>query len=126
MQRIALAMAASLILAIGSSDGFAHGKMVKSEPADGEVVKVGLTSIKLNFKDEMQLTVVKIIDGNSGLEVKALDALDDGPTKSYSVQVPALEAGIYKVNWIGVASDGHIMNEKFEFTVRDVTPSEAK
>ena len=118
MRQLILPLVTVVAFALGSAVAFAHGKMLKSEPADGEVVTTELNTITFTFAAPLRLTVVKISNREKGKQIEPTTALGTGPSKTYAIEVPALASGSYQVNWTAVASDGHVMNSSFEFAVR--------
>ena len=118
MRQFILAIVTGVVFGLGSAVTFGHGKMLKSEPANGEIVTTAPNSITFRFAAALRLTVVKIINRDDGREIEPTTALGTGPSKTYAIEVPALASGSYQVNWTAVASDGHVMNSSFEFAVR--------
>lgn len=98
---------------------FAHSKMAESSPAAGEIVKTGLSEIKLNFEKAVRVTLVKITqEGNKEL-IEPTSELPKSFVDKIELIVPPLNPSTYKVEWTAVAEDGHIMQGEVPFTVAD-------
>jgi copper resistance protein C len=92
----------------------AHSTLASSIPADGSTVSEP-KAISLTFTRELRLVTVKLV-GNDLDESLAVDR--SAPLgKTFSVPLPAVAPGTYKVNWRAAAADGHIMTGSFSFTV---------
>lgn len=105
-------------IAMSGSHAFAHSKMNKSVPKDGETVAAGLSQIELKFTNDLRLTLAKILrEPGQGAEEIAVTRIPKAFTSNVILSVPPLQAGDYKVTWTGVGKDGHVMNGNFTFTV---------
>ncbi|RYD96234.1 MAG: copper resistance protein CopC, partial [Sphingobacteriales bacterium] len=75
-------------------------------------------SLQFNEKLEAAFSTAKVVD-STGKEVSTdkatLDAADPSVMK---LAVPALSAGKYKVEYVGIGSDGHRRKGDYSFTVK--------
>lgn len=101
----------------------AHDGLVESNPAADSTVETLPETLTLTFSAE-------VIDGEGATVVAVTDAagqsVTDGPAAVDGAVVTQplvaqADAGVYKVEWKIVSSDGHATSEAFEFTVSTST-----
>lgn len=97
---------------------WAHEDEVRTIPQDGETVQDTPEEIGIRFDGAMQIAHFDVI-GPQG-SVRLEDEPGDEATEDYRVR-PAedLAPGDYRVQWRGLASDGHMMSGDFSFTITD-------
>ena len=88
---------------------------VRSTPADGATVAGPVDNLELKFTRPVRLIEVTL-DGPDGLSPMMVTAASE--TSDYSLPLPGLTAGRYRVNWRGTAG-GRSHQGAFVFTVRD-------
>ncbi len=83
-------------------------------PAAGSIVSEPKT-ITLTFTRELRLVTLKLI----AEDVEESLAVDRSapPAKLFSLSLPAIAPGTYKVKWRAAGEDSHIMAGSFSFTV---------
>ena len=113
----AAVLAVALALQAVGSGASAHVKMNKTAPADGATVAPGLTEIRLAFDDAIRMTLVKITKLESKTAVPTTSQLPRKFVTKAKIAVQPLSPGQYKVAWIGVGKDGHVMKGAFSFSV---------
>lgn len=99
-----------------AKEAFAHAFLDKSNPSDGAVVKPGQDRIEMEFTADMRLTLVRIESIENASQV-AIGELPKSFVKSAQITTQPLLPGAYRVNWIGIGKDGHIMKGNFSFSV---------
>ncbi len=115
-----LPQAAMLALLFASSAGtsIAHSKKEGTQPADGAVLEAPPEVIGMAFDMPMRVTLVSLTDQNA--TEHALTRTDNMQPVSEFVAIPAaLPVGQYKVEWRGLADDGHPMQGLFSFEITD-------
>ena len=112
MRRILLAG----LLVLISMAAAAHSRLGATAPADGAVLAQPPSEIVLTFAKRVRLTRVRMTRGD-GRPVD-LD-LDDQKAFAKRFVVPATDMGKgrYRIEWRGLASDGHAMRGAFMFRV---------
>ncbi|MBM7069913.1 copper resistance CopC family protein [Actibacterium sp. 188UL27-1] len=95
---------------------FAHSSIETSTPADGAVVAVVPAEIALRFDDEIRLTSVRVERGDQTIALD-LSAID-GFSTEYALPFNDMGAGAYRIEWRGLAVDGHAMQGTFSFDVK--------
>lgn len=101
-----------VLLAAGAA---AHSKLGKSVPADGAVVAAMPSEIVLTFSKRLRLTRVRMTrDGGNAMELEATKAF----ATRFAIPVTKGASGAYRVEWRGLAADGHAMRGAFSFRVK--------
>ena len=105
---------------VGYTFAWAHASLKSATPAKDAEVTTAPKEIALQFNEKLEAAFsnAKVVDG-AGKEVTTekatLDAADPSVMK---LAVPALTAGIYKVEYVGVGHDGHRRKGDYSFTVK--------
>ena len=114
MKQIILALAAIIATPAAAP---AHSKAEETTPANGATVEI-VEAIELRFDDPMRVTAISLMGPDGELEITREIGFD--PVTAFRAMLPKnMPAGAYTVDWRGLASDGHPMLGKFEFTVAD-------
>lgn len=104
----------------GYTPAWAHATLKSATPAKDAEVTTAPKEIMLQFNEKLEAAFsnAKVVD-SAGKEVTAdkatLDAADPSVMK---LVVPALKAGTYKVEYVGVGHDGHRRKGDYSFTVK--------
>ncbi|MFJ4252209.1 copper resistance protein CopC [Microbacterium sp. NPDC090003] len=122
-----LALAATLLTAFlvlfAPLSASAHDDLISSSPAADSTVDVLPSEIVLTFNADLitgeNATEVQVLDANENL-VSEGAAVTEGATVTQPLMAAA-EAGVYRVVWKVVSSDGHPTSEEFSFTVANST-----
>ncbi|MXY39041.1 MAG: copper resistance protein CopC [Rhodospirillaceae bacterium] len=105
------------LLFLGATTAFAHSKLNTTEPADGAVLAQAPGRIVLSFAKRIRLTKVRMRHGDNA----AVD-LDLSGQKGFATRIavpmPRGGSGLYRIEWRGLAADGHTMRGSFEFRVK--------
>lgn len=105
---------------VGYTSAWAHATLKSATPAKDAEVTAAPKEITLQFNEKLEAAFsnAKVVD-SAGKEVTTdkatLDAADPSVMK---LPVPALKAGTYKVEYIGVGHDGHRRKGDYSFTVK--------
>jgi methionine-rich copper-binding protein CopC len=95
----------------------AHNKLIKTEPADGAMLKTAPAHIELWFaeKPDPALSKISLKGPNGAIETGATRGTD----KSLISDVKSkLADGKYTVNWQTSGDDGHVSKGEFSFGVQ--------
>jgi len=110
-----------LVLLMGTSAVLAHAKYERSDPGRRSVVARSPSDIKIWFSEQLEpaysTIVVKTKEGDSVTDEKAFVA-DDGSGKLLILKLPKLEPGKYSVFYRVLSVDGHIVDSKFKFRIK--------
>jgi methionine-rich copper-binding protein CopC len=100
-------------------DAALHFGLSRSEPEGGSSVP-SPSEVKLWFTEQPQdgsISIRVIEAADAGVHVMDPVQDDDDP-RAFSVALHgSLPAGVYTVSWRGMAADGHVVRDTFEFTV---------
>ena len=106
----------ALLLASAAGTAIAHSKKEATQPADGAVLETSPEMIGMTFDMPMRVTLLSLTDQDA--VEHALTRTDNMQAVSEFVAAPAeLPAGQYKVEWRGLAGDGHPMQGTFSFEI---------
>ncbi len=114
VKRLFLAAAASGLILAGPA--FGHAKLRSSSPAAQAQLQTAPKSLILTFNESVQLAALTLsADGKS---VPVTVDRSAPAAAQVTVQLPALAAGKYAVQWsVLSADDGHVSKGGFSFTV---------
>lgn len=105
------------LLAFAASAALAHSKIGSTVPANGAVLAAMPSEIVLTFSKRLRLTRVRLTrKGGPGVD------LDLAGRKAFATRFAIPVAGAaqaaYRVEWRGLAADGHTMRGEFSFRVK--------
>lgn len=106
-------ISATLAALLAVSAATAHSPVTQTEPADGAVLTTSPEVIRIEFADPIRLVGVAL----SGAGIEADLEVPAGGRARHEVAAPDLSAGSYRVEWRGMAGDGHVMRGGFSFEV---------
>ncbi len=109
-----LVLAGLLALAVAVS--FAHTPVGGTTPENGAVLNEVPSHIVLSFERQVRLTRVRAAHADRSMV--DLD-LEDQKMFSSRFEVPLKDmgSGIYRIEWRGLARDGHVMRDMFTFRI---------
>jgi methionine-rich copper-binding protein CopC len=117
LSRLSVALFA-LTLLIASLPAFAHTHPAMMMPAaDQTVESPEVVMIHYTEAVEPKFSQITVTDA-SGHVMNKEASVTSSDGKMISVAMPKLQPGIYTVNWVAVAVDGHRSNGDYKFTVK--------
>ena len=117
MSRILFAIV-SLVLLAGPA--FGHSSLERSEPKDGETLKMAPSEIRIWFTEPIKVGLSTFEVRNAvGKQIDQRDLhADEKQPALVRLSLPAeLSPGAYKVIWSAVAQDLHVTKGSFSFRV---------
>lgn len=102
----------------------AHNTLTASVPSDQAVLTESPDSIELTFSDATYLEQVELTT-NDGNNIPLDIDLSPAAGRQFSIPVPALGNGEYRVAWLVVGDDTHEIKGEFSFTV-DTTAGQSE
>lgn len=105
---------------VGHTSAWAHAGLQSAIPAKDAEVTTAPKEITLQFNEKLEAAFsnAKLVD-STGKEVTTGKATLDASNPSVmKLAVPALSAGKYKVEYVGVGHDGHRRKGDYSFTVK--------
>ncbi len=122
---IAALLSAGLLVALPATT-VGHSELVRSTPADGDVLAVAPTEIIGRFSEPVDPDRSSMeLRGPDGSRVARGGVPDGGPLTSMAITgLPPLSPGRYEVRWTTrTPDDGGIERGRFSFTVAEPTPA---
>jgi methionine-rich copper-binding protein CopC len=118
---ITVATASATLSLLTAVAAFAHAHLVRATPAEGGAVKEAPAEVTLKFNERLEPAFSSaVIRDSAGKQVDKADAhVDKADRTVVRVSLPALEPGVYTVEWRAMSSDSHKINGKFTFKVGD-------
>jgi methionine-rich copper-binding protein CopC len=115
----AVTLASAALLFSGVIAASAHANLVRATPTEGGTVKEGPQEVTLKFNERLEPAFSSVVIRDSaGKQVDKADAhVDKADRTVVKVSVPALEPGVYTVEWRAMSSDTHKVNGNFTFRV---------
>jgi len=104
----------------GAGLALAHAHLRSSTPADHSTWSSAPTSVTLEFQEAVRLTALSL--QKAGAAPVKLGPLPSAAAASFTLPLPAIEAGAYRLNWRAASDDGHVMAASIEFTALANTP----
>ncbi len=105
------------LLILSATAAVAHSKLNTTAPANGAVLAQAPARIVLSFAKRIRLTKVRLRHGD-----KAAVDLDLRGQKGFAtriaIPIPGGGSGLYRIEWRGLAADGHAMRGRFSFRVQ--------
>ncbi|MEM6440130.1 MAG: copper resistance CopC family protein [Pseudomonadota bacterium] len=114
------ALAASVLLAafFAAAQGAAHAVKTGSTPPDGAVLSRTPAEIGMDFDTPIRITMARLT-GADGVEARLERSDGMRPTTRFRATPVELAPGIWRLEWRGLAEDGHVMQGAFGFEIRD-------
>lgn len=104
----------------------AHADVIGSEPADGSTLESRPYPLRLDFNEEIDvsLTTIEIAQIPSGVKYDgaAIDAAKSSGKTAYGT-IPALPAGDYVLTWKSSGEDGHLTSGQMLYSVSGASGS---
>lgn len=108
-----------LVLLVAAPAAFAHSHPVTMMPAkDATVAAPSEVSVVFSEALEPKFSLLELEDASGAVISKEHSALDPKDAKHLTLQLPTLAPGVYTVHWVSVATDGHRLEGKYNFTVK--------
>ncbi|WP_186077345.1 copper resistance CopC family protein [Burkholderia gladioli] len=112
--------AAALLLAAVAPLAFAHAHPKQRSPEAGATVPAATASVSIDFDEGLEPTFssLKVSDAAGASVTRDKSSVSGSDKKHMSVDLAALKPGVYTVNWVAVATDGHRTQGSYSFTAQ--------
>ncbi|MEM7530188.1 MAG: copper resistance CopC family protein [Pseudomonadota bacterium] len=108
--------ATALAFGLLATGALAHSAKMETVPADGARLAEAPAIIGMVFDAPVRVTSVTLENGEGeGFEIERTDGM--APVERFEAGAPVLPSGSYRVEWRGLADDGHPMSGGFGFIV---------
>jgi methionine-rich copper-binding protein CopC len=118
----ALVICAAILvgLGLGISEAGAHSRLVKSEPSARAVLDAAPKELKLWFNESVEPAFAKVwIVPSNGPHIPLTSRGDSSDRKLLIVALPdSLPAGPVVIGYHVLSVDGHVIEDKFTFTIK--------
>ncbi len=117
MSRVLFAIFSLVLLA---APALGHSSLERSEPKDGETLKVAPSEIRLWFTESIKVGLSTFeVRNAAGKQIDQRDLhADEKQPALVRLSLPSdLSPGIYEVTWSAVAQDLHVTKGHFSFRV---------
>jgi methionine-rich copper-binding protein CopC len=110
-----LIMAVPLAIAVLVEGAAAHSLLIESTPAPNTTIDTLPRELVLRFNNriEKKLSKVRVVGGNG--KRAELPVAATGRTDTLTAVMPALAAGLWRVEWQVLSTDGHVVTGVFSF-----------
>ena len=107
------------LLAILNGTVFAHTALKESVPAEGSLLNASPEHIQLSFTEEVRLLRLDVVAALDSSEKKVdIGFAPESVAKTdYSVPLPALSPGNYRVDWSVMGADSHPVQGSVAFSI---------
>ncbi len=105
------------LLILSAPAAFAHSMLDTTAPADGAVLAQAPARIVLSFAKRIRLTKVRMRHGDGPAVALDLTRHKRFATR-FAIALPGRGRGLYRIEWRGLAADGHTMRGGFGFRVK--------
>ncbi|WP_186106123.1 copper resistance CopC family protein [Burkholderia gladioli] len=112
--------AAALLLAAVAPLAFAHAHPKQRSPEAGATVPAATASVSIDFDEGLEpaFSSLKVSDAAGASVTRDKSSVSGSDKKHMSVDLAALKPGVYMVNWVAVATDGHRTQGSYSFTAQ--------
>ena len=117
--------AVALAVTLSAPAAQAHTFLVRSSPEAGARLRASPGEVVLDFTEIIAAGATIDVHRNDGPRVDVLSVGTDGDRTRLRASLPALDDGVYQVNWRVVADDGHTTEGEFVFAVGVAVPADA-
>ena len=110
----------ALAAALASPFASAHASLKNSNPEAGSTVAAAPKEITLTFNEKVEpaFSNITLADGAGQAIAAGKAKVDAANPAMLHLEIPALPAGAYSVNWAAAGHDGHRRKGSFKFTVK--------
>ncbi|MFB3146555.1 MAG: copper resistance protein CopC, partial [Nitrospirales bacterium] len=94
-----------------------HGVLIESSPPHGAVLKESPSVVSLRFNAVLEPSITRVTLVDLKEHHQALKMTDASTVDCIVATVPPLPPGVYLVNYMVLATDGHVTEGSIRFTI---------
>ncbi len=94
-----------------------HGVLIESSPPHGAVLKESPSVVSLRFNAVLEPSITRVTLVDLKEHYQALKMTDASTVERIVATVPPLPPGVYLVNYMVLATDGHVTEGSIRFTI---------
>lgn len=119
--RVILSIALVLAIWAHAAPVLAHAQLIKAEPARRAVLDKAPKQVRLWFNEEIEgaYTSLSVLGANKKPVTDAKPEVVSDDPKSIVLPLPDLKPGKYTVKFRVLSVDGHIVDESFNYKVKN-------
>lgn len=119
-RQVLLTFLVGTLLFVPSFGAFAHAQYERSDPGRRSIVTRPPEVIKIWFSEQLEpaYSTILVKDSEGGSVTKEAATLDSEDRKLLVLKLPVLIPGKYTVFYKVLSVDGHIVDAKFKFKVK--------
>ena len=110
--RLLNAVLISCVLAVPLAQ--AHSPLKYSAPENGETLTTSPAEIKLEFKKQVKLVLVRLKGDKTDQKLRPDSQAE---SQKHALLLPKLSDGSYTAAWRAIGADGHIMKGVIKFSI---------
>jgi methionine-rich copper-binding protein CopC len=112
-----LARLLCVLMILPAWPAYAHVHLHESMPADGSTLKAPPSQLQLVFSEAARLTALTIRK-NGETEARKVAPLPTEVAARFSVNLPPLTPGRYRIEWRALSADHHVASGALSFAVQ--------
>ena len=126
--RVILSIAIVISMWAPAAPVLAHAQLVKAEPARRATLDKAPTQVRLWFNEEIEgaYTSLSVLGANKKPVTDAKPKVVPDDPKSVVLPLPDLKPGKYTVKFRVLSVDGHIVDESFDYKVKNKGTAQGK
>ncbi len=126
--RVILSIAIVISMWAHAAPVLAHAQLVKAEPARRAALDKAPTQVRLWFNEEIEgaYTSLSVLGANKKPVTDAKPKVVPDDPKSVVLPLPDLKPGKYTVKFRVLSVDGHIVDESFNYKVKNKGTAQGK
>ncbi len=126
--RVILSIALVISMWVHAAPVLAHAQLVKAEPARRAALDKAPTQVRLWFNEEIEgaYTSLSVLGANKKPVTDAKPKVVPDDPKSVVLPLPDLKPGKYTVKFRVLSVDGHIVDESFNYKVKNKGTAQGK
>jgi len=126
--RVILSIAIVISMWAHAAPVLAHAQLVKAEPARRATLDKAPTQVRLWFNEEIEgaYTSLSVLGANKKPVTDAKPKVVPDDPKSVVLPLPDLKPGKYTVKFRVLSVDGHIVDESFDYKVKNKGTAQGK
>ncbi len=99
------------------SPSWGHGVLIESSPPHGAVLEESPSVVSLRFNAALEPSITHVTLVDLKKHTQALKMTDASTVERIVATIPPLPPGVYLVNYMVLATDGHVTEGSIRFTI---------
>jgi methionine-rich copper-binding protein CopC len=110
----------AIVAAAFCSPAWSHARLLQSTPVANAVLTDAPKEVRIRFTEPLEgsFSGIEVTDASGKALTSDKAVIDSGDSTAMHLALPALKAGVYRVQWSAVTRDGHRVKGEYSFTVK--------